>query len=150
MSHSAAHGSISPLSERFAPSTTSGTAATVSCTIAPIDGPGDDGEEIRIQEEDGEEEPARYVPDPGQPSEKEEEEHRCTHLPFRKWCRWCMMGRGLGEPHARTGSSSAVPRVGLDYFFMTRVSSAGETSLMNTGSQKRRRRSTKPGARDQL
>ena len=32
--------------------------------------------------------------DPRQPSEQEREEHEMTHLPFRSWCRHCIMVRG--------------------------------------------------------
>ena len=58
---------------------------------------------------------------PGQPSAQEEEEHRCSHIPYRSWCKWCVMGRGLGTPHSGSQSHSQVPRVGLDYFFITDV-----------------------------
>ena len=32
--------------------------------------------------------------DPRQPGQQEKEEHEMTHLPFRSWCRHCVMGRG--------------------------------------------------------
>ena len=35
--------------------------------------------------------------DPRQPSQQEKEEHEMTHLPFRSWCRHCIMGRGREE-----------------------------------------------------
>jgi hypothetical protein len=41
-----------------------------------------------------------------------------THLPYRSWCRWCVLGRGRGLQHrARTGS--LIPIVGIDYFYLT-------------------------------
>ena len=57
--------------------------------------------------------------DPRQPSAEEVEEHRCTHLPFRDWCKWCIMGRGRGLQHSRT-LASWIPIVGLDYFYITK------------------------------
>ena len=56
---------------------------------------------------------------PGQPSAQEEEEHRCSHIPYRSWCKWCVMGRGLGTPHSGLHNHSQIPPVGLDYFFIT-------------------------------
>ena len=40
--------------------------------------------------------------DPRQPSQQEKEEHEMTHLPFRSWCRHCIMGRGREEDCRKT------------------------------------------------
>merc|ERR1711923_132205 len=64
-------------------------------------------------------EKANFLKCPGQPSAQEEEDHRCSHIPFRSWCRYCMMGRGLGTPHLSSQGQSSIPRVGLDYFYIT-------------------------------
>ena len=74
--------------------------------------------EIEIEGGDKDAEPARYLPSEPTPSAKEVEEHRCSHIPFRSWCKWCMMGRGLGIQHRGSSSSSFIPIVGLDYFFI--------------------------------
>ena len=80
---------------------------------------GEEGEEISIQTDvDTEVEPVRRAVDPGKPTEKQIEEHRTTHLPFRSWCKWCVLGRGRGLQH-RACATSLVPVVGLDYFFLT-------------------------------
>ena len=78
-----------------------------------------EGEEVRIDGDiDGEIEPVKMATDPGKPTERQVEEHRRTHLPYRSWCRWCVLGRGRGLQHrARLGS--IVPIVGIDYFFLT-------------------------------
>ncbi len=78
------------------------------------------GERIEIQDEAEEEsEKLKLAPDPGQPTGKQVEEHRQhCHLPYRVWCKWCLMGRGRGMPHGRCGIS-AIPIVGLDYFYIT-------------------------------
>ena len=64
-------------------------------------------------------EKANFLKCPGQPSAQEEEDHRCSHIPFRSWCRYCVMGRGLGTPHLLSQGQSCIPRVGLDYFYIT-------------------------------
>ncbi len=79
----------------------------------------DEPEEVQIEEErDTDVEPLRVAPDPGQPTETQLEEHRRTHLPFRLWCKWCVLGRGRGLQHLR-GCLSLVATVGIDYFFIT-------------------------------
>ena len=82
--------------------------------IAPIEDHGQEGE-VTIEEDC---EPIKQLPDPGNPTDAEIESHRCDHRPFRSWCEWCIKGRGVGIQH-RHGSESSVPRVGIDYFFIT-------------------------------
>ena len=80
---------------------------------------GEEGEEISIQEgADIEVEPVKVATDPGRPTESQIEEHRMTHIPFRSWCRWCVLGRGRGLQH-RARPGSLIPIVGIDYFFLT-------------------------------
>ncbi len=76
-------------------------------------------EEIEIQDEEAEQdtEPLRVARDPKLPSLDDVECHRCSHIPFRSWCRWCVMGRGRGDPHL-TSAGSVIPIVGLDYFYV--------------------------------
>ncbi len=65
-------------------------------------------------------EPLRTAPDPKLPDEATIQLHRKTHIPFRIWCRFCIMGRGLGEQRGRhCGRHHAIPRVGVDYWFIT-------------------------------
>ena len=43
---------------------------------------------------EGEEcEDTRVMHDPGQPTEREIEEHRIDHMPYRSWCPHCVKGR---------------------------------------------------------
>ena len=81
----------------------------------------DEGEDIQASAEaegDGDIEPMRMANDPGKPTARQVEEHERTHLPFRSWCRWCVLGRGRGLQH-RAHTGSIVPILGLDYFFLT-------------------------------
>ncbi len=79
-----------------------------------------EAEEVNIDETeiDGNIEPVKVARDPKLPSKQEVECHRCTHIPFRLWCKWCVMGRGRGAQH-RGAEQSVVPMVGIDYFFIT-------------------------------
>ena len=62
---------------------------------------------------------------PEDPTPAEIEEHGATgHVQYRNWCRRCITGRAVGQPH-RTRSEeqeakSLVPTVAMDYAFMSR------------------------------
>ena len=56
--------------------------------------------------------------DPRQPSQQEKEELEMTHLPFRSWCRHCIMGTGREEDCRKSMEEERqVPEVPLDYMF---------------------------------
>ncbi len=44
------------------------------------------------------------IQDPHEPDEETREEHQRTHLPYRNWCRHCVMGRGKEMDHRRQGA----------------------------------------------
>ena len=79
-----------------------------------------EGAELTIDdaETSDEVEAVKVSVDPGKPSERQVAEHRLTHLPYRLWCRWCVLGRGRGLQH-RACTGSLVPIIGIDYFFLT-------------------------------
>ena len=63
--------------------------------------------------------------DPGRPTREEFNTHRCTHWPFRAWCRHCVRGRGIASPHrTHTGENKEfreegrVPTISLDHCFL--------------------------------
>ena len=61
---------------------------------------GEEGDQIDIEEDvDQEVEPVRMAADPGQPTDRQIEEHRMSHRLPRSWCRWCVLGRGRGLQH---------------------------------------------------
>ena len=72
-----------------------------------------------VIEDDEDVEEIKTAPDPKLPSAQEVEEHRCIHVPYRDWCKWCVMGRGRGLQHSRA-LASWIAIVGIDYFFITR------------------------------
>ena len=86
---------------------------------------GEDKDEVNIEHSD-EVEPMRMSPDPGQPTSKQVEDHRKSHLPYRLWCKYCVMGRGMNDAHRKKGKGvkteekeTAVPRMSLDYFYLS-------------------------------
>ncbi len=87
---------------------------------------GPDGGWIEIEEavhdEELEQETAKIqvAPAPVKPPPGQVEEHRITHCPYRSWCDHCGRGRGLGEQRGRhAGRHHAIPRVGIDYWYVT-------------------------------
>ena len=95
--------------------------------IAPAveDGP---DVEAQVESNEGETEiaPEEEVADlkvaavPMPPSAADVAEHRVTHMPYRNWCPHCVAGRGLGERRGRhVGRQHDIPRVGIDYWFVT-------------------------------
>ena len=80
------------------------------------------GFESEDEDKEGFEEEAQELKqsrEPNLPSKEEIEAHRRTHYPFRNWCKFCIMGRGLGAPHARIQVECKIPIVHIDYFFVT-------------------------------
>ena len=91
--------------------------------MAPVEDGVVEDAAIHADEVEGDEdvETSRIARDPRLPTPEQIEEHNCTHLPFRDWCSFCIMGRGRGNQHKRNqGHESSVPVVGLDYFFITK------------------------------
>ena len=55
----------------------------------------------------------RDVPEP---SAEEIARHCLTHLPYKRWCRWCVAARMANRPHLRLPPfSRSVPPFVLDY-----------------------------------
>ena len=80
---------------------------------------GMDGGEVHIEEGHEEAAPAMHSRSPSTPSKDDEEQHSSDHCPFRSWCKFCIMGRGAGQPNFVVMEESKVLVVGLDYFFIT-------------------------------
>ena len=82
-----------------------------------------------LQQEGGEAQIPKCVKDPGEPPEKEKLVHSKTHLPYRSWCKHCVMGKAKAKPHFNSTpdmkATTTVPVVGVDYAF------AGNTNADN-------------------
>ena len=62
---------------------------------------------------------ARVLPDPGEPTPCQVEEHRASgHVPFRSWCRHCVEGRATGEQHRKRTGSRSISVFSFDYLFL--------------------------------
>ena len=63
---------------------------------------------------------ADALPEPVVPTKAEIEAHNVTHLPYRSWCRWCVMARRRASPHTRSKASSrrSIPLLVADYCYM--------------------------------
>eukprot|EP00971_Amphidinium_carterae_P107602 2130881-Amphidinium_carterae.1 len=48
----------------------------------------------------GEPKPGMVLPGPDAPSELERAQHELTHIPSRRWCEYCQMGKGAADPHS--------------------------------------------------
>ena len=73
-----------------------------------------------------------------QPTAAEVVEHSKTHVPFRSWCRACVMGRGRNDAH-RTGAAKkhpyAHPHIVLDYGFLGEAGSRTGDACTLIGSE---------------
>ena len=71
------------------------------------------------ESEDHEGAEGRVLPDPGEPTASQVEDHRANgHIPFRSWCRECVAGRGTGEQHRKRTGDRAVCVFSFDYLFL--------------------------------
>ena len=88
--------------------------------LAPVEDALAEGE-VHIKEESGEDvADFKHASSPQQPSADDVERHRVDHLPYRSWCKHCIMGRGVGPAHKTIDAKSQTPIVGIDYFFVTK------------------------------
>ena len=63
--------------------------------------------------------PARVLPDPGDPTDAQREDHRaCGHVPYRSWCRACVEGRSTGEQHRARKVKRDFCVFTFDYLFL--------------------------------
>ena len=75
----------------------------------------------------------RDIRDPGQPTAHEHQEHMNTHRPYRAWCKFCVMGRGVNSPNRRSDAHDdleAVPHVSMDYGFLGERKSEEQVTLV--------------------
>ena len=79
----------------------------------------DDGELEAQEDEDLRGAEHKLLPDPGDPTAAEVEDHRaCGHVPYRAWCQECVEARGTGEPHRARKTERAVCVFAFDYLFI--------------------------------
>ena len=87
-----------------------------------------DNEDVEDEETrfDGGSAQVRNIRDPGQPTANEYKEHVATPRPYRSWCEFCVMARGVNSPHRRSDAQEdlegVAPCVGGLRFFGERES----------------------------
>ena len=62
----------------------------------------------------------RILPDPGLPTQKQLDDHRIDHLPFRSWCPECVAGRATGEQHVARKEEKQISTFSMDYLYLTK------------------------------
>ena len=97
---------------------------------------GDSGADARSANEGGEDvivdeaRRARVQGSPYRPTKDEIAEHKCTHWPFRSWCRHCVRARAVSSPHKRRTPEeieflkNRVPTISVDHCFMSSTDEA--------------------------
>ena len=66
--------------------------------------------------------PCGTLPEPRVPTKAEVDRHNCTHLPYRSWCKWCVMARRPNTHHrSRLSSRRALPLLVADYCYLRDV-----------------------------
>ncbi len=74
--------------------------------------------EEMVEGEDVEEAGSRKtlrIQDPHEPDDETREEHQRTHLPYRNWCRHCVMGRGKEMAHKQQAELPKYMELHLDF-----------------------------------
>ena len=66
----------------------------------------------------------RILPSPGQPSQRQRDQHSVCHIPFRSWCNHCVRGRGRDRQSrsiadGMKSADSTLPRIVMDYGFFS-------------------------------
>ena len=77
-------------------------------------------EDVAVQgDNNGQALDAKGLPEVPQPSAAEVARHSLTHLPYRRWCKWCVAARMLSSPHwVRPPFSRDKPLLVFDYCFL--------------------------------
>ncbi len=114
--------------------------ATVECTDTGVSPPIDPspcscdhegGEQETIEADQEEAIIPKSVPDVVSPSQQETKDHELTHLPYRDWCKHCVVGKAT-ERHFKhaTHVPGCVPCVHADYLFMGEKETIGTTPIL--------------------
>ena len=75
----------------------------------------------------------RNIRDPGQPTAHEHQQHMITHRPYRSWCKFFVMGRGVNSPHRRSDAQDDFEgclHVSMDHGFFGERESEEQVALV--------------------
>ena len=91
-------------------------------------------DELDVQDGDCEGASARVLPDPGEPTASQMEDHRASgHIPYRSWCRECVEGRATGEQHRKRRGTRTVCVFSVDYLFLDKTGQRVERASLSAG-----------------
>ena len=66
------------------------------------------------KDEDGEVRKPKIPVDPGQPTQREIDEHEAAgHNPFRAWCKFCVEGKAVSSPHYKRKAEEDLKETGM-------------------------------------
>ena len=56
-----------------------------------------------------------------------------THIPFRSWCKYCVMGKSVSQAHNRVDKTKeTIPTISIDYAYLSdkqEVEATGHTGM---------------------
>ena len=105
--------------------------------IAPV-APGEGGEDVHVPEDvppppapHAVARQAKPLPEVREPTADEVARHALTHLPYRRWCRWCVRARMANLPHrALPPFSRTTPLFVLDDAFIKHANGEKVLSIL--------------------
>ena len=77
---------------------------------------------------EGEGAPVKRLKAPKGPTAEEREEHECSgHVPYRSWCKACVIGSGRMTPHCASGEAAdSPPTIAVDYAYLNDRDAEGD------------------------
>ena len=76
----------------------------------------------------------RILPDPGEPTASQREDHRASgHITYRSWCEECVAGRATGEQHRRRKEARRVCIFAFDYLFLDKSGALLQREAISSG-----------------
>ena len=76
----------------------------------------------------------RILPDPGEPTASQREDHRAGgHISYRSWCEDCVAGMATGEQHRKRREARRVCIFAFDYLFLDEAGNLLEREALSNG-----------------
>ena len=99
--------------------------------------PMEDDKEVDLRDEHEAEVPMLVAKSPGAPSAEDVTHHEVAHIPYRSWCRSCVMGRGKSTAHKQldTEKEHHLSTVMHDYGFLGRDDQKAMLMLVSKSSR---------------
>ena len=94
-----------------------GVEKPIAKSIRPIDPVGEEKGDWKEAEEEGRK--IKGQESVAAPSQAEYEAHMRSHLPYKRWCPFCVKGKRVAEPHRieKGGEPKKGVTIGIDYMW---------------------------------